>query len=399
MYKFEEKIIDFIQKNIKYFLMAFILLISIIIRFSLRNCLNIDITDCLIPWYEQIKANGGVTSGLSQTIYSARGVECNYTFPYQFVIAILTCFPINPVFGYKIVSCIFDYLNVFAVTYLIYLLNDKKFGYQAIIGYCVMLIHPIIFFNSAMWGQCDAIYTFWILMTLIALINQKYVGAFIFYGLALGFKIQAIFFLPFLLFYYIYKKRFSILYFGISFLTVLVMNIPAFLQGRSLGDALSVYYANTSFFKYMAINYPSFWLIVCEALNEEQYLVLKMIAILIAIGVMAIHMYTWIEKKVSLNKTNIVNMAFLLVYTAVLFMPSMHERYGYVYEILAIVILITNVKTFIPYALMMYFTFKIYGAYLFALETNLYILSIINIAVYISYCYFINKNMISDHDN
>lgn len=73
MFKFEEKIIDFVQKNIRFFLMAFIFLISIIIRFSLRNCLNIDITDCLIPWYEQIKANGGITSGLSQTIYSVRG--------------------------------------------------------------------------------------------------------------------------------------------------------------------------------------------------------------------------------------------------------------------------------------------------------------------------------------
>ena len=53
--------------------------------------------------------------------------------------------------------------------------------------------------NSAAWGQCDSIYAAFCLGSLYFLLRGRTWWACVFFGLALSFKLQAIFFLPALL--------------------------------------------------------------------------------------------------------------------------------------------------------------------------------------------------------
>lgn len=392
MTNIEKKLVNVIQSKIDYIFVAIIAVVGFVIRYNLLDAANGDIGGHLLPWYEQIKANGGIFGGLSQPIYSIGGLECNYSFAYQFCIAIMTELPLDPVHAYKIFSCIFDYLNAVAAAYIVSLIiKDNKKWYR-LICFSIVLIHPVVFINSAFWGQCDGIYTFFLLLTFIGIIKENNILTFVGYGFAIAFKLQAVFFLPFLLFYWFYSKRYSLLHFIISFVTMLACNIPAFLQGRTLKEAITIYAGNSSLYESISSNYPSFWLIMfSNEMDAEQYAWLKPSLILVAISAIAVHMIIWIKKNVVLKKEFILYMAFLSIYTAVMFMPEMHDRYGYVYEMLALIIVFVNIKTAIPYILMMITTMQIYGPYLFRTEINLFMLAIINVVAYVAYCALIYK--------
>ena len=87
-------------------------------------------------------------------------------------------------------------------------------------------------------------------------------------------------------------------------------------------------------------------------------------------------------------------MAFLLIYTCVLFLPSMHERYGYLYEILAILLAVLIPKT-IPLCVgLLCVSLNTYGAFLFGIPIQLPLLSCVNIAVYMAYIFIFKREFI-----
>ena len=63
MPKAEIMLLEFIHNNITYIFLAFIILLSIVIRYSFRDSMNTDLEDYL-AWYDGIKANGGLFGGL-----------------------------------------------------------------------------------------------------------------------------------------------------------------------------------------------------------------------------------------------------------------------------------------------------------------------------------------------
>ena len=209
IFKYERKFLEWLTAHLHLIVFLAATFISFVIRFSLRNINNADTINCLIPWFYSIKENGGIF-GLGTPVEGL-----NYSFTYQFFIAIFTYLPIDPLYSYKIFSCIFDYLLAVAVAYFIYNSFDRHKTELALLAFIIVTCSPVVFFNSAGWGQCDAIYTFWVIAAILCLTKDKYLSAFILYGVAFAFKFQAVFFLPFFMFYYFYKKKFSIIHFGI----------------------------------------------------------------------------------------------------------------------------------------------------------------------------------------
>lgn len=381
MLKCEKKFWIWIEKNIYTITVLGITLMGFLIRVSLRGYQSGDAGADLLPWYDEIQNGGGILSLGHQV--------GNYNLLYQFMIALMTYIPMKPLYAYKALSCLFDYLLAFSVGYLIYELTTEGRKWKALVGYSMVVFSPTVFVNSAVWAQCDAIYTFWIVMALIFLIKEKYVSAFIFYGVALAFKLQAIFFLPFLLFIYFAIKKFSIIYFSILPVIMGLLAIPSVLAGRKFTDIFAVYLGQTDTYKAMSMNYPSFWVLLNNGAMEETYETYKTAAILLTVCILAAWMIIWMVKKTELNKQNMLYMAFVIVYTCVLFLPAMHERYGYVYEILAMAIIFLNRKSIPLFVVLSGISLFTYGFCLHGSTINLSLLSVVNFIVYLGYAYLL----------
>ncbi len=124
-------------------------------------------------------------------------------------------------------------------TYLILNLKYKR-SYASIIGALVIVFAPTIFINSAAWGQCDAIYTAFCLGSLYFLLKERPAWACIFFGLAISFKLQAIFFLPVLLILLL-RRKLPMKYFILIPAIFLLMLVPAFIAGRDAQSLLTIY--------------------------------------------------------------------------------------------------------------------------------------------------------------
>jgi Gpi18-like mannosyltransferase len=162
---------------------------AVVLRIALFHVQTSDYTFFLSNWYDFIKSHNGFAAFKSSF--------SNYNVPYLYLLAILTYTPIPKLIAIKSLSVLFDaLLGLF--TYLIISLKYPR-SYAAIIGVLVVLYTPTIFINSAAWGQADATYTAFCLGSLYFLLKKRPAWACVFFGLAISFKLQAIFFLPVLL--------------------------------------------------------------------------------------------------------------------------------------------------------------------------------------------------------
>lgn len=386
MLNVEKNFLQWIEKRLYIIVGILFSLLAIYLRITLRNFSSNDAVVHLLPWYEEIKNNGGILSLNKQV--------GNYNMLYQFFIAIMTYLPIEPLYAYKGLSCMFDFALALLVAFMTYSLTNKN-KLCGVVAYGVVLFSPIVFLNSAMWAQCDSIYVFFCVLFIWLLVREHFWPAFFCLGLAFSFKLQAVFILPFAMYIYFAKRKFSILNFGMIPAALVVTGLPGILMGRKWTEVFTIYLNQTENFPLMALNYPSFWVILNDATVEESYYWMKTAVLIFTIVALAITMIIFYIKRVELNPNNMIYIAFILTYMCVLFLPSMHERYGYLYEILAILIAFLNKKTIPCCVTITLLTLMVYGKYLFSSAgISLAVLSLVNACVFICYLRILSKNMV-----
>lgn len=144
------------------------------------------------------------------------------------------------------------------------------------------------------------------------------------------------------------------------------------------------------------MNYPSVWLLLCNAGDVFQYSIMKKFTIGITAFVLSLMIFWWLQKGYKTEGKNLYIMAYLLCYTCVLFLPSMHERYGFLYELLAIVLAVMVPKMTVLSIALMCISMNTYGAYLFGHSTNLLTLTWLNIVVYVASIFMLRKELATD---
>lgn len=384
MLKAESKLLKWIGDNVFLFAVIGVTFIGGMIRYYLRFIESADYTYFLLPWYDTIKAEGGFAA--------LRNQVGNYSIVYQFLIAIMTYIPIKALYAYKILSILFDYILSGIIGYAVYDLVPQNKKWNGFGAYTVTLLLPTVFLDSAAWAQCDSIYVTFVMLAVICLLKEKHWMSFIFLGVAFAFKLQAIFIIPFFCYIYFMKRRFTFFNFLLVPVTMCIVSIPGLLLGmRSVWDVFGIYTEQVNTYPFMYMNYPSFWVLLANV-DSTYYDILKNLAIMLTFAILALMMIFYFIKRVELNFENMIYMAFLTTYTCVLFLPSMHERYDYLYIILGIILLFMDKRTlplFLALSLNSVFT---YGSFLFTIGYNLKILAVFNLIVYFVYSYlFLRK--------
>ena len=201
----------------------------------------------LKEWWDFIEQNGKMLALKNQI--------GDYSPPYIFLLSIGTYLTENSLVYIKLVSCILDFVLAFCVYFFV----KKSFSKEkALCAFFMVLFVPGIIVNSSLCAQCDVIYTLFIVLFIYFLcVNKNWIGL-LCYGIALSFKLQAIFIAPIFLYLLITKKIkfYELIYCIFGFI---IFNIPSLILGRSLGDILSIYLFQTSEWPGIVRSAPNFY--------------------------------------------------------------------------------------------------------------------------------------------
>lgn len=353
LFKTEKKLMEYFIKNINIFVFVLFTFIAVVLRFYGRNFVTNDMKNFLLPWFDAIKKNGGLSALSSQV--------GNYGILYQTIIALMTYFKINPMYMYKTLSIIFDFaLAFYAAKLACYIRKEKPLSYTFNIVYGLALCIPVFIYNSSFWGQCDSIYCFFIIYSIYQLLNEKYISSFVLLGIAFAFKLQTVFILPFFILEYLKEKKFTILMFFVPVAILLISGIPAVIYGRSVLEPFIIYISQTVDMPMTCIDYNSFWNI-----NDGPFETIKWICISVAVIGDGIVMLSILSNRLKYKLENKIYFASLLVWTTLIFLPSMHERYDYLLLILLLIQIAINIKYIFSTIIAFCLSHMTYAYYLF----------------------------------
>lgn len=318
----------------------------------------------LTPWFEEIKAHGGLAS-LSTQIG-------DYNILYQTIIALMTYLDIPCIYQYKFLSIVFDFVLAIGVAYFIAYpdkssnpladVQDKETRQvQFNLAYTIVLFLPTVVLNSAYWGQCDSIFTSLLVLFMAFLHKKKFLSAFTLYGIAFAFKFQSILLLPFVICYYFYKKDFSIGWLFVSIVVFYLCNSIGLFYGRTVLEPFEIYFSQTETYSFMYLNIHSFWMLIGD--NYEHLKSFALICTLILCGI-GLYLILSGKKKLDTHEQFLHTAAWFL-WTCILFLPAMHERYTYALDIVLLMLCFKN-STYVKYAaLSILLSCITYGGYLF----------------------------------
>lgn len=375
MSKLEERFVEFLKKHYVVIFVIAITLVGAMMRYSGRNFKSADWHVFFSVWYDSILKNGQMAS-MQYPIG-------DYNVFFQFLVAIFTYIPKDPLYLFKVLAICFDFSLAVACGACVYEFT-KKDKRLSVLAYSLVWVSPFVVFNSTYWVQTDSIYTSFIMWALFFLLKKKNVPAFVMLGCALAFKVQVLFVLPFLVFVYVLNKSFSALHLLITVFVGWLSSIPAILHGRGLFVFFEVYGGQQAELHDMTVHYPNLWMILRGSYEHTEGF-----AIFLTTAVLGIGMYLLLSKGVRLDTgEKMLNTLIWTVWTVVMIMPGMHDRYGYLLETILLVASVYNIKKYGLYLLGAYLpTMMAYTRYLFEVDHNLAFWSVLSLVTYVAFTY------------
>ncbi len=243
---------------------------------------------------------------------------------------------------------------------LAFLLVAKEAGRKrGLLAASFILFNPVIFYNSAIWGQMDSINNFFFLLALFFAFRRHPILSIFSYAISLYIKLSLLPFLPFYLVFLFFqnKKKFVPILIGMlvsiggillatipvshSPLTWLITQLPIITQGELQNITVAAFN-----FWWAATCFPA----VCNGNNipvvSQLFLGISLHTwgyILFAIFSLPLMLLQFIRTKKMIIQKNIFLLFSLVALITFLFLPNMHDRYMYpFFPLFAVVIGLTQ---------------------------------------------------------
>ena len=344
-------------KKIDYFnvlVIATVLILAIAIRYSLLDYKSPDYVGKVSHWYNFIKSNGFSAFATNLSTYSP---------PYLYLLYLLI--RINPdmssLIAIKLPGLICDFLCAYFVYRIVKVKNANSM--LPVIAGIAVLFAPTVILNSSYWGQADSIYTAALTICIYYLIVRKNWLSMFAYGIALSFKLQAIFLAPLLLALFL-RKILNWKELALIPILLFLSLVPSWIAGRPITDLLGVYLNQSSQFESITMNAPSIYTWVPQ--TKEVFNLLYMPGVLLG-GVMAFLVIMLIYKsKVELTSSTILELSLISFMLLPFFLPKMHERYFFPADVISIAFAFYFPQLFFIPIAMSAISFLSYEPYLFA---------------------------------
>lgn len=299
-------IIDFIVNNYNKIFIITVILLSLLIRLYFVPWRSSDYNNDLKNWFTYFQEYG--LFGF-KNIYDV----ANYPALYMIIMALTSLLPpfsiesypdLSIIFYIKLPSIINDFFTAFIVSKIIKEYTNKD--YLSYIAFTCVLFSPLVLFNGALIGQIDGLYSSFAVFSL----------------------------------YFFYKKEY------IKALTILGGQRYQNLSNRAPSLPALIFRGGSfeQFYKWMFMTF----------------------FIILAIVLCAIFLYMFIKQKNKLNFDTFILWALTISFSIPFILPSMHERFFYISEILALIYAFMKPKYAYITILLYFSTFSryLYSSYL-----------------------------------
>lgn len=333
---------------------------AIAIRYYLFDFKSGDYGSFLSGWYEFIRTNGGYKA-LSHNF-------SDYNPPYLYLLTLFSYLPVGSLYAVKIISVVFDFVAAFFVFKLV----ERKYKNEtaAVFSFATVLFAPTVILNGSYWGQCDIIYSAFLLASIYFLSKNKTALSFIMYGLSISFKLQAIFLFPIYVIFFLKKKLNFAGFFiipAIFFLSV----IPSVIIGRPWADAFSIYLLQAKNYSSLTLNAPTIY----QWFSKADFLIFSRVGLLFTAATICAFVFLVYKKRGEINNDHIIKISFVLLSVVPFLLPKMHERYFFPADIFSIVYAYYFPRYFFVPIGMQIISFFSYGPFLFGSSPNFKVLS------------------------
>ena len=297
-----------------------LLIVALLLRLTLFGFEGNDFRYFMGPWYDYIASHGGFAA--------LKDPFSDYTPPYLYLLAIAVALPLKKIYAIKVVAVAFDVLLAAFVARAVR--ERRRAGPLSSLAFFAVLFAPTVVVNSALWGQNDAIFTSFLLLTVLLLIRNKNAAAMLAFGVAMSFKAQAVFLCPLLLVLLV-KRRILFRHFLLVPAAYAVLMVPAALIGRPVADLLLVYTRQAGEYPHLTMGAPNLyqWL-------PDNWGLLRNPGILLTIAVVLALAFVAARSALPIDADGIVRLALLSAVTVPFLLPGMHERYFFPADVLAI---------------------------------------------------------------
>jgi Gpi18-like mannosyltransferase len=301
------------------------LLVGLGLRLAVWSYATSDVGDYLQPWYAFARDHGwsALSSGFT-----------NYTPFYSYLLIAITALDgrAPSLLLIKAISFAFEFgTALVAYRFVLRATQSRKRAGLALVA---SWLAPAVFYNGALWGQADSLWTFFIVLSAY-LFSVGRNGALPF-GLAVAVKAQGIFLGPFAL-GMILRQRRSLLWFAALPLVYLAVALPTLLAGRPLMEVLRIYVDQANTFHALSMNAASLWAL---APGVPYSIGVPIGMTLAAVGGLGITVLIDRAKRTDIEFNTLAACLSLLVMP--LLLPKMHDRYFYAFEVLSIVLACQN---------------------------------------------------------
>lgn len=331
-----------------------VMVMAIVARIWLLPYASRDYNVFLQPWYNELASMPGFT-GFGASIG-------DYTPAYIYIMTLLTKIPMDSLYSIKLVSIAFD-----MVAAVVVMLTVAQTGYTknrslaAMTAYTAFLLGPTVCLNSALWAQCDVIFTLFLLLCIYCFTRKRPMAACVMFGIAFAFKLQAIFLAPLLIVIWI-RGRVKFRHLLMIPAVYIISILPAWLMGRPFFELLTIYFRQAGQYTGLSLNAPNLYTWIDGDIGAD----ISRFGIIVAgIGVLLI-LYWCVRERPAITKRSIIAFAMLFAVGMPFLLPHMHERYYYLADVVSILYAFTFRRRGIVPVVVILCSLAAYSPYLFA---------------------------------
>lgn len=290
--------------------------------------LTSDATLFLQPWYAFALAHGRAGLGEAFT---------NYTPAFSYLLLAATHFDghAQPIALIKSISFVFEFGSALVGAAIVRRLDPSPV--RAAVAFALLWTAPTVILNGSVWGQADAIWTFCLLLTLLALLAQRPGLAAIAFGLAFAVKAQAIFLAPLGLALVINRTIRPAWMLALP-AVYLILALPVLVAGRPFGDVATIYLQQSSTYSGLSRNAANLYLFADPSWYGP-VLVVGLAAAALAALAFAIRVGRTGAK---LPADVLILAAAVSLILMPVALPKMHDRYFYAFEIVILVLAVAR---------------------------------------------------------